>query len=148
MKVCLAFTDRQPESVREMYQEAVCALWEAWPRFRGESKESTWVYRIALNTAVTQLRHRSRQPRLVELTDEMERTLREEKTDALVDRLYTLIDRLAPPDRALILLYLDKLPEREIATVTGISEGNVRLRIHRIKQKLIALNNEYGTEQL
>ncbi|MBQ6157245.1 MAG: sigma-70 family RNA polymerase sigma factor [Bacteroidales bacterium] len=51
-KVCLFYTDRQPDNVRDMYQDIVCNLWQAWPSFRHESKANTWVYRVALNTAV------------------------------------------------------------------------------------------------
>ena len=52
-KICLMFTDRDPENVKDMYQDIVCSLWESWPRFRGQCKENTWVYSIAFNTAVS-----------------------------------------------------------------------------------------------
>lgn len=59
-KVCLFYTDRQPDNVRDMYQDIVCDLKQAWPNFRHESKENTWVYRVALNTAVAQLLKRKK----------------------------------------------------------------------------------------
>jgi len=140
-KVCLLYTDRHPEHVRDLYQDIVCNLWQAWPRFRSHSTENTWVYRIALNTAVTQFRRTSRAPSVIRLTDEMYRTLAEQTSDPMRDRLYELIDRLNKADRALVLLVLDGFPYRDIASITGLREGAVRERVYRIKQRLINLNN-------
>lgn len=146
-KVCLLYTDRQPEHVRDLYQDIVCNLWQAWPRFRSQSTENTWVYRIALNTAVTQFRRTRRAPSVIRLTDEMYRTLAEQTSDPMRDRLYELIDRLNKADRALVLLVLDGFPYRDIASITGLREGAVRERAHRIKLRLINLNNN-DNEQL
>ena len=141
-KVCLFYTDRQPDNVRDMYQDIVCNLWEAWHRFRGEITENTWVYRIALNTTTTQLRRRRRAPSIVRLTDEMVQSLADRQQEELADRLYRLIDRLGKVDKSLILLYLDGLPYKDIASITGIAETTARKRVERIKQKLITLNEE------
>ena len=141
-KVCLFYTDRQPDNVRDMYQDIVCNLWKAWHRFRGESTENTWVYRIALNTTTTQLRRRRRAPSIVRLTDEMVQSLADRQQEELADRLYRLIDRLGKVDKSLILLYLDGLPYKDIASITGIAETTARKRVERIKQKLITLNEE------
>lgn len=139
-KVCLIYTDRQPENVRDLYQEIVCALWQAWPRFRGESAEATWVYRVAINTAVTQLRRRRRHVPIVRLTDAMVAQLTERADEGLTERLYKLIDSLGMADRSLIMLYLDGVPSRDVAAITGLSEEAVRKRVERIKQKLVKLN--------
>ena len=141
-KVCLFYTDRQPDNVRDMYQDIVCNLWQAWPNFRHESKENTWVYRVALNTAVSQLRKRSRTPSFVLLTDEMVATLADLKHEELAESLYRLIDFLGKADKSLILLYLDKIPYDQIAEIVGISEAAARKRVERIKQKLVILNTE------
>lgn len=141
-KVCLFYTDRQPDNVRDMYQDIVCNLWQAWPSFRGESKENTWVYRVALNTAVAQLRKRSRTPSFVLLTDEMVTTLVDPQQEELQKQLYSLIDQLNQADKSLILLYLDKIPYDQIAEIVGVSEAAARKRVERIKQKLIILNTE------
>ena len=103
-KVCLFYTDRQPDKVRDMYQDIVCNLWQAWPRFRGESSENTWVYRIAINTAATQLRRRNRTLGIVRLTDEMVATLADCQQENLAESLYHLIDLLDKTDKSLILL--------------------------------------------
>ena len=141
-KVCLFYTDRQPDNVRDMYQDIVCNLWQAWPNFRGESKENTWVYRVALNTAVAQLRKRRRTPSFVLLTDEMVTTLVDPQQEELQKQLYSLIDQLNKADKSLILLYLDKIPYDQIAEIVGVSEAAARKRVERIKQKLIILNTE------
>lgn len=142
-KVCLFYTDRQPDNIRDMYQDIVCNLWKAWSSFRGDSTENTWVYRIVLNTGATQLRRRSRAPSIIRLTDEMVQSLVDRGQEELADRLYRLIDCLGKADKSLILLYLDGLPYKEIASITGIAENTARKRVERIKQKLITLNEEH-----
>ena len=82
-KICLMFTDRDPENVKDMYQDIVCSLWESWPRFRGQCKENTWVYSIAFNTAVSQVRHRSRSPMFLPLDDYLDRVPAREMGQAL-----------------------------------------------------------------
>lgn len=141
-RVCLMFTDRKPENIRDMYQDIVCELWESWPRFRGMSSPNTWVYRIALNTAVSQLRHRTLSPMFSSLDDAMYSTLAEEAHDGMVERLYELIDQLSDGEKALLTLYLDRKTAKEIGFTLGISEAAVNHRIGRIKQKLITLNKK------
>lgn len=140
-KVCLMFTDRDPENVKDMYQDIVCTLWESWPSFRGQSKESTWVYRVAFNTAVSQVRHRSLSPMFTRLDDVTYNNLAEESQNSLVERLYELIDRLAPDEKTILLLYLDGIPAREMGLTLGITEAAVNHRIERIKKRLRTLNN-------
>ena len=147
-KVCLFYTDRQPDNVRDMYQDIVCNLWQAWPRFRGDSSENTWVYRIAINTAATQLRRRNRTLGIVRLTDEMVATLADCQQENLAESLYRLIDLLGKTDKSLILLYLDKIPYDQIAEIVGITETAARKRVERIKQKLIQLKTKDNGENI
>ncbi len=139
-KVCLMFTDRNPENVKDMYQDIVCSLWESWPNFRHQCSANTWVYRIAINTAISQIRHRSLSPMFSSLTDETYHNLADENKNPLVDELYTLINRLLPNEKALLLLYLDSVPARDIGFALGITEAAVNHRIARIKTKLKKLN--------
>ncbi len=141
-KICLMFTDRDPENVKDMYQDIVCSLWESWPRFRQQCKENTWVYRIAFNTAVSQLRHRSLSPMFTRLDDVTYNYLAEESQNSLVERLYELIDRLSPNEKSILLLYLDRIPAREMGMALGITEAAVNHRIERIKNKFRTLNKE------
>ncbi len=139
-KVCLMFTDRDPENIKNMYQDIVCALWESWPSFKGQSKENTWVYSVAFNTAVSQVRRQSISPMFTRLNDDTYNNLAEESQNSIVERLYELTDRLSPDEKTIILLYLDRVPAREMGQTLGITEAAVNHRIERIKNKLKYLN--------
>lgn len=143
LKVCLYFTDRRRESVRDLYQEIACVLWESWPKYRGESKLNTWVTGIALNVAGQELRKRNKAPLFVELDESLCDTLADEQGDSLYRRLYRLIDRLGNDgDRKLLFLYLDGKSNHEIAGLTGLTVVSVKKRLHRIKIKLKELNTQ------
>lgn len=143
MKVCLYFTDRQSDNIRDLYQEIAVNLWNAWPAFRGESSLNTWVTRIALNVAGQQLRKRKSRPQMVEMDERFYDMLADEATDQRYQQLYRLIDRLEnSADRRLLFLYLDRYRLREIAEMTGTTEAAVKQSIYRIKQKLIELNQQ------
>lgn len=143
-RVCLAYTDKRPESIDDLYQEIVCNLWHGWPKFQAASDTTTWVYRVALNTAKSELRKLQRRgdrdtvPISARLCD----TLADEAADPRIERLYSLIDLLPADEKELIFLYLDGLTHAQIAAVTGTSEGAAKQHIYRIRQKLILLNSQ------
>jgi RNA polymerase sigma-70 factor, ECF subfamily len=123
---------------RDLLQEIHLALWRSFAVFDGRCSLRTWVYRIAHNTATSQvLRRKTNAPTLVGL-DELEAHA-EEDTHAIVgerhamDRLLRLIHRLQPIDRQIILLYLEGLDAASIGEITGLSSGNVATKVHRIK---------------
>lgn len=121
----------------DLVQEIVYQLWRAFPSFRRESAGVTWVYRIALNTAITGVRRRSRQPAQVPLADAPDvPSPPAADSDARTDLLYRAVRRLGDVDRALVMCYLEDLSYREIADVLGISESNVGARLSRTKTKL------------
>ena len=142
VKVCLCFTNRQADEIRDLYQEIACTLWEAWPSFRGGSDPNTWVTSIALNVAAQEKRRRKQLPQFVELDESLYDSLADEASDQRYRRLYELIDRLGDEDRKLLFLYLDRKRLREIAKMTGYSETAVKQRLYRIKKKLITLNQD------
>ena len=117
----------------DLYQDIVLNLWKSFPLFREESRESTWVYRIALNTCVTFYRKNSRRPTFVELTPDLNAYTVENEA---ISELYTCINRLGKLERALIFLYLEDRPYKEIAEIMGITTTNVSTKINRIKLKL------------
>ncbi len=145
-QVCLYFTDRQADSIRDLYQEIVCTLWEAWPRFRGESSTDTWVHRIALNVAVSEIRSHSRQPRFVPLEDWMYDTVADEVDKAPPD-YYRIMDDLEPDERALIYLRLSRHSVRDIAETFSLTEAAVKQRLYRIRKKIdLIKQREYDEE--
>ena len=145
-QVCLYFTDRRPDSIRDLYQEIVCTLWEAWPKFRGESSADTWVHRIALNVAVDEVRSHARQPRFVPLEDWMYDTVAEEVDKAPPDYL-RIVDALEPDERALIYLRLSRMSVRDIAETFSITEAAVKQRLYRLRQKIDKLKQQEYDEE-
>lgn len=137
-KICLHFTDRSPDSIRDLYQEIACNLWEAWPRFRGDSSTDTWVRRIALNVAVTEVRNHVRQPRFVPLEDGMYDTIADQESAAPPD-YYHLLTLLEPDERALLYLRLDQLSIRDIADTLHRTEAAVKQDLYRLRKKIDTL---------
>ena len=123
---------------RDLFQDIISNLWVSFPSFRNESKISTWIYRVSLNTAITWFRDHARQFKRIEftnlipnLTDENDST-----ADELYDQLYRAINSLGKVDKAIILLLLDEYSYAEIAEIIGISKTNAATKISRIKLKL------------
>jgi len=124
------------EDQEDLFQEIVFQLWKSFPTFRNESKVSTWMYRIALNTAIAFFR----KPRLPIVADAQpsEYRVQIEYDDSLEqeERMYSALRQLNSAEKAIIALYLDDYSYSEIAILIGISENNVGVRINRIKSKL------------
>jgi RNA polymerase sigma-70 factor, ECF subfamily len=122
----------------DLVQEIVYQLWRAFPSYRMESAPLTWVYRIAINTVITGLRRRARQPVHVplEAAGDMASPEVSAASDSRTELLYRVVRRLSDVDRALVTCYLDDLSYREIADVLGLSETNVGARLSRAKTKL------------
>lgn len=130
---------RHPEDRRDLTQEICVQLWRSFASFDEKRAQfSTWMYRVALNVAISQMR---RPPRQEESLDPQQLealggTAEMVEQDERLDALYDFIEQLDPLNRALILLYLEDRSYVEIAEVLGISETNVATKISRIKQKL------------
>ncbi len=127
---------------KDLSQEIVCQLWKSYPSFRSDSKFTTWMYRVALNTALLNIRRNRRRIRTESLSTrhgDIPDGVGSREEHGKIGRLYEAISRLHPFDRAIILLYLDQLSYKEISEVIGISESNVSVRLVRIKKKLKGL---------
>ena len=138
-RVCRSFCSVK-EDREDLRQEILLRLWMGWKGYRPDHKPITWLYRVALNTAISWRRQRARQVQTTPLdTFDLpeESTLREQAT-----YLKTLIAMLPAADRRLINLYLDGFSSDEIARLLGISQTNVTTRIGRIKEKLRKLKIE------
>jgi len=135
-KVASFYADENT-TLDDLYQDVVLNLWKAFPNFRQESQLSTWIYRVALNTCVSFYRKNSRRPTCVGISPEIKAYVEENEE---VAELYACINRLGKLERALILLYLEDRPYKEIAEIMGITTTNVSTKINRIKEKLIKIS--------
>lgn len=132
---------------RDMEQEILLQLYLSFPKFKNESKISTWIYRVALNTAISFLRKEKRyndnnlsyDQSVFEIADNNENAGAMEH----IKLLYQQIDGMNNFDKALLLLYLDDKSHREISQILGISESNVGTKINRLKLKLKEKNTNY-----
>ena len=139
-KVCFMYAS-DDETVNDLFQEVTLNLWKSLPRFRGDSKATTWVYRIAVNTCISWLRVSGKRIKTVPLTFSMTELLSDEQEKENLRELYAMINRLGKLERALILLWLEERSYEEIAEILDISVSNVGVRINRIKAKLVLMSN-------
>ncbi len=140
-KVCYLYTTPHA-TLNDLYQEAVINLWKAFPKFRGECKISTWIYRIVLNTCISFIRKEKNIPEFVTLTCEADRADEADATQAMLRKLYRLINRLGQLEKSIILLYLEEKSYEEIAEITGLTVTNVATKLSRTKEKLRKMNVE------
>jgi len=129
--------DRQDSE--DLFQEIVLQLWKSYSGFKGESKVSTWMYRVALNTAITRLRKAKRRPDNQRIIHDNVNVADggSDRLDLQYDaELQLAINMLNKFDRALMMLYLDEKNYSEISEIMGITESNVGVKINRIKSKL------------
>jgi RNA polymerase sigma-70 factor (ECF subfamily) len=137
-KICNIYCNNLDEK-KDMMQEITLQLWKAFPNFQHTSKFSTWMYRISLNTAITNIRKSKRHP-LMEALFESEIEIPEKEDmvemDDDINQLYKAISKLREVDRAIILLYLEEKSYNEIGEILGLTEKNVSVKLVRIKTKL------------
>ncbi len=142
LKICRVY-GQSAEAREDLFQEILLNAWKSYGSFRGDSKFSTWLYRVALNTAL--LHRRNAGPnREVSLEDHHD--FREPDSTLSEDTriLYQAIDQLTPVEKSLVILYLDDMSYQEIADVLGITENNVGVKLMRTKEKLKRILKSYG----
>ena len=140
-KVCSMYiSDEFP--LADLYQEVVYNLWKSFPTFRNECSQSTWLYRIALNTCITGMRKELRRPKHVPILDFEEQLMEQESMQENIKEMYRLIYQLKTLERAVILLYLEEKSYQEIADITGLTLNNVAVKLKRIKEKLIKMSEK------
>lgn len=134
---CAAADDRQ-----DLFQEVVLQLWRAWPKYvpQPNAKLSTWLYRIALNVAISNLRQRTRRPQPLSLDGQTLQLAQETEAAGYepeeMAALYRAINRLSDVDKAFVLLYLEERTYEEMADILGITQNNVRVKMHRVQDKI------------
>jgi RNA polymerase sigma-70 factor (ECF subfamily) len=136
-KVCIMY-EHDADVRDDLFQEIVLQLWKSFPSFRGEAKITTWMYRIALNTAISGFR---KQHRHVKTEDIKERHFNiseniSDDRDEDFQKLQWAIRQLTEIERAMIMMALEEVPYDEIAETIGITQNNVRVRMNRIREKL------------
>tara|TARA_B100000809_G_scaffold63705_1_gene60467 strand:+ start:223 stop:693 length:471 start_codon:yes stop_codon:yes gene_type:complete len=130
---CIGYMN-DPDIAKDLAQETFIKVWQQLPKFRNESSISTWIFRIAVNTCLRQIEKDKKMPK-----SELPMGLVAEVTvdnEPEVQFLYKCISELPEIERIIISLELEELKQKEIAEIVGLSESNVRVKIHRIKEKL------------
>ncbi len=146
-KVSKMYMDNKADQ-EDLFQEIVCQLWKAFDSFKGDSQFSTWMYRVAINTAIVFLKKEKRKVDKYELSST---NIREDESDVdekekQIELFYKAVQQLEKIDKAIIFYQLEGFSHREIGESLGISEGNARVKLNRAKEKLkeIIKNQGYG----
>lgn len=146
-KVSKMYMDN-PDDQQDLFQEIVCQLWKSYDTFRNESQFSTWMYRVAVNTAIVFLRKEKRKVDKYEIASE---NIKDDEGDSHIkesqlDHFYKAVQKLEKIDKAIIFYQLEGFSHKEIGENLGISEGNARVKLNRAKEKLkeIIKNQGYG----
>lgn len=144
-KICRVYVFTEADR-QDLFQEIVIQAWNAYPRFKGESSFSTYLYRIALNTAIAGLRKSKRKDfiqtfepvKLPQHADDDSGAIEEEN----LRQLYHAIAQLNEVERAIVLLYLEDKSYKEMEAILGMTEGTLRVKMSRIKDKLRELTKQ------
>lgn len=142
-KVCRIYTTNQ-DAHNDLFQEITIQLWKNYSKFRGDAKFSTWMYRVALNTAISLYRKSTRRVKTQDISDFAYKIKSEdydETQELQLKALYNAIRKMNDIDKALIFLYLEDKPYKEIAETLGISSVNARVKMNRAKDKLKKILN-------
>jgi RNA polymerase sigma-70 factor (ECF subfamily) len=137
-KVCRIYAYTEADR-QDLFQEIVIQLWHSFPKFKGNAKVSTWLYRVAINTAITGLRKKkdfitSFEPAQLptHLSDDNLSLVEEER----LQQLYKAIEQLNQIEKAIVMLYMEDRSYEEMEDILGINQGNLRVKMNRIKDKL------------
>jgi RNA polymerase sigma factor (sigma-70 family) len=140
-KVCNMYCDVE-EDRNDLFQEIVAQLWKAFPSFRNESKVTTWMYRVGLNTAITSFKKSKRRPDRNQLSLENFQLPDDDydnETEEQIRILQKVVNQLTGIEKSIILLFLENKKYEEISEITGITQNYVRVKMNRIKKKLKVL---------
>lgn len=132
--LCLGYVKGDEFLAKDLAQEVFVKVWQNLPYFREQSKVSTWIYRITVNTCLQELRKKKYVALKIDI--ENEDTPNPIETENRMARMYQCINSLSSENKSIILLELEAVPQTEIADIIGISHAAIRTRIHRIKEQL------------
>lgn len=137
-KICRLYTNSE-DAHKDLFQEITIQLWKAFPQFRGDSKFTTWAYRVGLNTAITLYRKKTKSINTIEFDNKLHKIDQDEynyEEEEHIKLLYQAVQQLNDIEKALVFMYLEDKDYSEIAETLGISEVNARVKMNRIKGKL------------
>lgn len=135
LKVCALYTDSCRSELNDLYQDAVCALWESFLTFRGDSKPSTWIYSVTKYTMLNMMRRRRLETQALSQYD-IETVANETSDPDAIDELRQALSMLPSDERDIFIMWMEGFNPGEIGDVVGLSYGVVATRITRIKLKL------------
>ena len=137
--VCYMFSHDKTE-IDDLFQEILIRLWLGFDHYEGHSSVQTWIYRVALNTAINQYKKARRRIETVPLTVDIDPYEADDPSTHQIRELYDRISHLDLVDRGLVLLWLEGVSYDEIGAIIGISPNNVGVRLLRIKDKLVKMS--------
>ncbi|MEI9917373.1 MAG: RNA polymerase sigma factor [Bacteroidota bacterium] len=140
-KICRTYK-KDPDDRDDLFQEIVFNAWKSYPKFEGRSKFSTWLYRVALNTALYQNRKDRFFGKKIDI--EVLHNISVDSKEDNTDLLWMAINKLDELEKSIVVLYLEELPYKEISEITGLSENNIAVKLNRIKSKMKKILQEYG----
>lgn len=153
-RICCGYVNDRDER-KDVYQEILLNIWKSLDGFRAQAQISTWIYRVAVNTCLGHLKSERRRRNHIdtEASADLDAFPQEDQHETqedlqqAIEHLYRCINTLSPVDRALITLHLEDVSSQEIADILGISEANVRVKLHRIRKALRGMleENAHGT---
>ncbi|WP_160136012.1 RNA polymerase sigma factor [Chryseobacterium sp. c4a] len=132
-RLCMGYVN-DPDLAQDLAQETFIIVWQQLPKFRNESSIGTWIFRISSNNCLRQIEKEKRFSK-TDLPINLEEK-KQESMEPQIQLLYQFISELPETDRIIISLELEEVKQAEIAQITGLSEANIRVKIHRIKEKL------------
>jgi RNA polymerase sigma-70 factor (ECF subfamily) len=141
-RVCMGYVNDHDQA-KDLTQETFISVWKNLAGFRNQSKISTWIWRIATNNCLRAI-EKSKRVTITELPFNLPAAPQEETQEEKLAFLYKAIAELEEMERIIISLVLEDLPQAEIADIVGLSTGNTRVKIHRIKEKLAIKFKDHG----
>jgi len=140
-RLCMGYVN-DTDLAQDLAQETFIIVWQQLPKFRNESSVGTWIFRIASNNCLRQIEKEKKFTK-TDLPVNLEEK-KQESMEPQIQMLYQFISELAETDRIIISLELEEVKQAEIAHIVGLSESNIRVKIHRIKEKLTQKFRENG----
>ena len=136
LQMCRGYMKGHEELAKDLAQEVFINVWNALTGFKSNSSPKTWIYRITVNSCLNYLRNKKDLTNVPIETIEQKHTDESQVLESEIAKLYTTIGLLPEIDRLIIMMVLNEIDYDEIAQVMGLSSGNLRVRIHRIKKNL------------